>query len=151
MPQPQILIVDSDPIVALVTQHGLQHMLGDATEVMIAPTPGAAWLRCRRGRIDLVIMDPDPQNQAAPALIKVLAAEQPWLPVLVLTAYDTPGLRLRMAALGIKHYLAKPAELVELGRIVCEALHLESGAVLSRGAGEKRAVAAGTQAHHRGG
>jgi DNA-binding NarL/FixJ family response regulator len=151
MPQQQILIVDSEPTVALVTQRGLQHMLGDAVEVMIASSPGTAWLRCQRRKIDLVIVDPEPQNQAALALIKALAAEHPGMPVLVLTAYDTPGLRLRMAALGIKHYLAKPAELAELGRAVREALHLEAGPVLPRGADVNRGIVAGTLAHHRGG
>jgi two-component system, OmpR family, response regulator len=142
MPQGQILIVDSDPTVALVTQRTLQHVLGSAAEVTIAPTPGAAWLRCRRARIDLVIVDPEPQNLAALALIKALVAEQPQLPVLVLTAYDTPGLRSRMATLGIRHYLAKPVEVAELGRVVREALHLENEAALFEGADANRAVAA---------
>src|SRR5262245_13838368 len=127
MPQQQILIVDSDSTAALVTQRGLQRLLGDAAEIAIVTAPGAAWLRSRRTEIDLVIVDPDPQNLAALALIKALAAEQPPVPVLVLAAYDTPGLRSRMAALGIKHYLAKPVELAELGRVVREAL-LEGGA-----------------------
>lgn len=125
MSQSQILIVDGDPTVALVTQRALQHMLDGAAEVAIAPTPGAAWLRCQRRQIDLVIVDPEPQNLAMLALIKALVAEQPQVPVLVLTAYDTPGLRSRMAALGIRHYLAKPVEVAELERAVREALHLE--------------------------
>jgi hypothetical protein len=36
-----------------------------------------------------------------------------------------------MAALGIRHYLAKPVEVAELGCVVREALHLEIGAVPS--------------------
>ena len=57
MPQRQILIVDSDPTVALVTQHGLQRLLGSEAEVTIAPSPGAAWIRCRRTEADLVIKE----------------------------------------------------------------------------------------------
>lgn len=133
MPQRRVLIVDHDPAVALVTQRGLQRMLGNEAEVTIAPSPGAAWVRYRRTGADLVIVDPGSQNLAAPALIKALAAEQPLVPVLVLTAYDTPGLRTRMAALGVRHYLAKPVEVAELGHVVREALHLETGAAPSNG------------------
>jgi len=57
MPQRQFLIVDSDPTVALVTQHGLQRLLGSEAEVTIAPSPGAAWIRCRRTGADLVIKE----------------------------------------------------------------------------------------------
>jgi two-component system OmpR family response regulator len=132
MSQRHILIVDNDPTAALVTQYGLQRLLRSEAEVTIAPSPGAAWLRCRRMGADLVIVDPNPQNQAALALIKALPAEQPSMPLLVLTAYDTPGLRKRMTALGVRHYLAKPVELTELERVVRAALHMDREATLPR-------------------
>ena len=122
----RILIVDSDPIVALVTQRGLQRLLGAAAEVTIAPSPGAAWLRCQRIGADLLIVDPGAQNQAAMALIKALRSERPDVPVLVLTSHDTPPLRKHMAALGVQRYLAKPVELAELARAVRETQRPES-------------------------
>src|SRR5437868_15411220 len=106
MPQQRILIVDSDPIAALVTQGGLQHFLGPGVTVTIAPSPGAAWLRCLREGVELLIVDPSPQSQAAAVLIKALHDERPHLPVLVLTAYDTPRLRTQMRTLGVQDYLA---------------------------------------------
>ncbi|HEX9372220.1 MAG TPA: response regulator [Roseiflexaceae bacterium] len=118
MPRPQIVIVDSDPAAALVTQRGLQRLLNPNAEIEIAPTPGAAWLRCLRESIDLVIVDPSPENGAASALIKALHADRPEVPVLVLTAYDTPRLRTQMRALGVQHYLAKPVDLQDLGKSV---------------------------------
>jgi DNA-binding response OmpR family regulator len=51
-------------------------------------------------------------------LIKALRADHPATEVLVLTAYDTPRLRTQMRELGVKHYLAKPLDLHELGREV---------------------------------
>jgi DNA-binding NarL/FixJ family response regulator len=117
----RILIVDSDPIVALVTQRGLQRLLGTAAEVTVATSPGAAWLRCQRIGTDLLIVDPGSQNQAAIALIKALRSEQPDVPVLVLASHDTPPLQRHMAALGVQRYLAKPVELAALVQAVHEA------------------------------
>jgi len=113
-PVQHMLIVDSDPTVALVTQRGLQRALGADVEVTVAPSAGAAWLRCMRANIALVIVDPSPQDRAAGALVKALRAERPDIPVLVLTAADTPRLRAEMRALGVQHYFAKPLTLREI-------------------------------------
>lgn len=112
--QRHILIVDNDPSAALVTQRGLQKMLGDETVVDLASSPGTAWLRCVRDGVDLLIVDPSPQSRGAAALIKALHEERPAIPVLVLTAYDTPRLRTQMRALGVRRYLAKPVDLLDL-------------------------------------
>jgi DNA-binding NarL/FixJ family response regulator len=124
-PPQHMLIVDSDAAAALVTQRGLQAALGAAAEVTLAPSAGAAWLRCKRARFDLVIVDPSPPNRAAGALLKALVAERPDIPVLVLTSMDTPGLRAEMRALGVRHYFAKPLMLRELERGVRAALGLD--------------------------
>ena len=113
-----ILVVDSDPVAAMVTQQGLQLLLGKDVEVSLAPSPGAAWLRCMRESVDLLIVDPSPPGRAAAALIKALHDERPHIPVVVLTAYDTPRLRSQMKRMGVRHYLAKPVELAELKNTV---------------------------------
>jgi two-component system, OmpR family, response regulator len=125
-PQRQILIVDSDPSAALVTQRGLQMLLGGAAHVELASSPGAAWLRCVRDGVDLLIVDPSPQSRGASALIKALHEERPSIAVLVLTAYDTPRLRNQMRALGVRHYLAKPTDLLDLQQSVKHALEGEA-------------------------
>ncbi len=81
-----ILVVDNDPVAAMVTQQGLQLLLGKDVEVSLAPSPGAAWLRCMRESVDLLIVDPSPPGRAAAALIKALHDERPHIPVVVLTA-----------------------------------------------------------------
>ena len=123
-----MLIVDSDAVAALVTQRGLQAVLGSAAEVILAPSAGAAWLRCKRATFDLVIVDPSPPDRAAGALVKALRTERPDIPVLVLTAMDTPGLRAEMHALGVRHYFAKPLMIRELERGVRAALGLGQAA-----------------------
>jgi DNA-binding NarL/FixJ family response regulator len=118
MPPSHILIVDSDPTVALVTQRGLERILASEATVEIAPSPADAWTRCLRGNVDLLIIDPNPENSPAATLVKSLHVTRPDLPVLVLTAYDTPRLRSQMRSLGVHHYLAKPVELHDLGQLV---------------------------------
>ncbi|MEO7912307.1 MAG: response regulator [Roseiflexaceae bacterium] len=113
----KILILDSDPAAALVTQHGLQRLQPDS-EVTTANSANDAWLSCLNQSVDLLIIDPNPANNACSALIKVLRADRPDTDVLVLTAYDTPRLRTQMRALGVEHYLAKPVDLRELGQEV---------------------------------
>ncbi len=113
----KILIFDSDPAAALVTQHGLQR-LQPGTEVTTATSAGDAWLSCLHQSVDLLIIDPSPANSAASALIKALRTDRPNTDVLVLTAYDTPRLRTQMRALGVEHYLAKPVDLRELAHEV---------------------------------
>ena len=124
-PLQHMLIVDSDAAAALVTQRGLQSALGAAAKVTIAPSAGAAWLRCRHERCDLVIVDPSPPDRAAGVLVKALCTERPDIPILVLTAMDTPGMRAQMRALGVRHYYAKPLMIRELERGVRAALGLD--------------------------
>jgi len=113
----KILIYDSDPAAALVTQHGLQR-LQPGSEVTTATSAGDAWLSCLHHPVDLLIIDPSPANSASSTLIKALRTDRPNTEVLVLTAYDTPRLRTQMRALGVEHYLAKPVDLRELGHKV---------------------------------
>lgn len=118
MEHQHILIVDNDPAAALVTQRGLQRLLATPVDIEIAPSPGAAWLRCLREPVDLVIVDPDSVSGAASALVKALQADRPDIGVLVLTAYDTPRLRTQMRTLGVENYLAKPVDLTDLSQAV---------------------------------
>lgn len=116
----KILICDGDSAAALVTQYGLQRLQPDA-QVTTATSAGDAWLSCTHQSVDLLIIDPNPANGAASALIKALRSDRPDTDVLVLTAHDTPRLRAQMRALGVTHYLAKPVDLRELG---CEVARL---------------------------
>jgi DNA-binding NarL/FixJ family response regulator len=129
--QRQILIVDNDPIVALVTARGLQRLLAPNVHVTTMSSAGDARLHCLRETIDLLIIDPNPQSQATTALITMLHTNHPAVAVLVLTAYDTPRLRKQMQALGVEHYVAKPLELHQLAAAVCALLGMPS--VLSDG------------------
>lgn len=113
-----ILIVDNDPMAALVTQHGLQRMLNQTAAIEIAPSPDVAQDRCQHEQIDLLIIDPSSESSAETALLKEIHRTHPEIAVMVLTAYDTPRLRSQMRSLGVQYYLAKPVELHDLGKSV---------------------------------
>lgn len=122
MPPRQIYICDDDAAAALITQRGLQTLLGDNYKVTIAATPNAAWLACAHGNVDLLIVDPGAGSGSASALVRAMHAFRPTTPILVLTAYDTPGLRAKMRELGVSYYAAKPIDFKELLPIVTAAL-----------------------------
>jgi DNA-binding NarL/FixJ family response regulator len=118
----QILIVDKDMAAAFVTKSGIERMLGTNAIVHIAQSPGSAWLQYGQKSINTLIIDPSTWSHAAISLITALQRLHPDLPVIVLTAYDTPRLRRDMQSLGVTHYLAKPIELAELAQYVREVL-----------------------------
>jgi two-component system OmpR family response regulator len=131
----QILIVDDDPSAALITQHGLQAMLGEDVRVLVAASPDEAWLACAEGKVDLLIVDPTPRSSTAAALLRACRAYRPQIPILVLTAYDTPGLRARMQGLAIDLYVPKPVDLRELAPQIRRELRMAP-----RPAGRRRAL-----------
>jgi len=93
-------------------------MLASEATIEIATSPADAWTQCQHGTVDLLIVDPNPESGPAAALVKSLYTSRRRIPVLVLTAYDTPRLRTQMRSLGVHHYLAKPVELRDLGQSV---------------------------------
>lgn len=119
-----IQIFDGDRTAALVTQRGLQVWLQGEADVSIASSADAMLRSCLGGTVDLVIIDPDPKNPTATDLIRSIRGYRPDILLLVLTAYDTPMLRMRMRDLGVHNYLAKPLDLSELGRAVQDMLHV---------------------------
>jgi len=125
MPVRQIYIVDDDPTAALITQRGVQATLGDRFNVVVASSPNAAWLACATGNVDLLIVDPSPHASGVLSLLRAVKAFRPNIPVLILTAYDTPGLRAKMRDLAVERYVAKPIELRELLPIVTAVLPAE--------------------------
>jgi DNA-binding response OmpR family regulator len=133
MPRQIIYIVDDDPAAALITQRGLQALLDSRLTVRIAATPDTAWLACARSEVDLLIIDPGQHSGAASALMRAVRAFRPSIPLLVLTAYDTPGMRANVRDLGIAFYAAKPIDLQDLLPIVRAALPAPAAAALLAG------------------
>lgn len=127
MSQRHIVVVDSDPVVALVTARGLQRLLAPDVQVATAAPADIAQLHSLYEPIDLLIIDPNPQLQESTALIGLLRADLPAVEVLALVSHDTPRLRKQMLALGVQHYVAKPLELHHLAGVVRALLDIQVG------------------------
>jgi CheY-like chemotaxis protein len=122
MPLRQIHILDDDPVAAMITQRGLQTLLGGRFSVVVDPSANAAWLACANHGVDLLIVDPSPHASGVLPLLRAVRTFRPSIPVLILTAYDTPGLRAKIRDFGIERYVAKPVDLQELLPTVSAAL-----------------------------
>ncbi len=122
MPLRQIHILDDDPTAALITQRGLQTLLDKRYSVVVDPSPNVAWMACANNTVDLLIVDPSPHVGAVLPLLRAVRSFRPSIPILVLTAYDTHGLRAKIRDLGIDRYVAKPVDLQELLPVVKAAL-----------------------------
>jgi DNA-binding response OmpR family regulator len=81
-------------------------------------------LVCAHGNVDLLIVDPGSGGGSAGALVRAMHAFRPMTPILVLTAYDTPGLRAKMRDFGVSYYAAKPIDFKELLPIVMSVLRM---------------------------
>lgn len=113
-----IHIMDNDPTAALVTQRGLQFLLNAEVQVDMTTSPGAALQRCSGGEVDLLIIDPGTESQAAVSIVRHFRVNRPQVTIVILTAYDSPRLREQMRGLGVQYYLAKPIGLCELEQMV---------------------------------
>jgi len=113
-----IHIVDNDAMAALVTQLGLQSRLQDKAQITFTADLSRDVQTAVTDPVDLFIVDPGAQSQAATALIRQVQQRFPDTPVLVLTAYDSPMLRAQMRQLGVQSYLAKPVGVTDLEMVV---------------------------------
>src|SRR5262245_46617633 len=118
----QIMIVDNSLAAAEVTRGGLVRMLGAGLVVVVAPSIEQAWTACVDGEVTVLIVEPSPLNPGALKLLERIRAEALSLSIVVLASYDTPRVRKEISALGIRRYLAKPAELPLLADHVWGAL-----------------------------
>lgn len=113
-----IHIVDNDAMAALVTQLGLQSRLQAEAAITTTSDLSQGLPTDVPRPVDLLIVDPGAQSQAATALVRRVQEYYPDTPVLVLTAYDSPMLRAQMRQLGVQSYLAKPVGVVDLEMVV---------------------------------
>ncbi|HEY8548841.1 MAG TPA: HD domain-containing phosphohydrolase [Vicinamibacterales bacterium] len=110
----RILVVDDEPanvrmLDRLLTNGGCRHVLGitDPRET-IAVMPIA--------RPDLIILDlhmPHLDGFEVMQALRPLLASERYLPVLIVTADDTPTVKQRALAMGARDFLAKPFDSVE--------------------------------------
>ena len=113
--------MDFDPVKARI--RGTPVPTGDAT--VIGRTGRVGGAAAVRERPDVVLMDLRMPEMSGIEAAAVLQESMPGLPVILLSAYDDPGLQERAAAAGVNTYLIKGCSAQSLNTAV---LHAASGA-----------------------
>jgi DNA-binding NarL/FixJ family response regulator len=109
----RVLVVDDHPMVL----QGLRTMLleaGDIDVVADAADAATAIAAVRRTALDLVLSDMTLPDKTGLVLLKMIKAEQPNLPVLMLSMYAEEVFAVRALKLGAAGYLMKDVETATL-------------------------------------
>jgi DNA-binding NtrC family response regulator len=136
-PLPPLLFVDDEKNMRLSLQ---AIMTDEGYEVRLADSAEEALKFLQQGEFFMVITDARLGGMSGYELLKVIRAQRPGLPVLLITAYATPKLAVEAIKSGAIDYLAKPFAPEELLHAVarCAKEHalLQENAALRARAGE---------------
>jgi DNA-binding NarL/FixJ family response regulator len=105
----RVLLVDDHPVV----RRGVRTMLMEAGDIDVtaeASDAATAMSVVRQERLDLVLSDMGLPGKTGLDLLKMIKAEQPRLPVLMLSMYAEKVFAVRALKLGAAGYLMKDAE-----------------------------------------
>jgi DNA-binding NarL/FixJ family response regulator len=112
-PKLRVLVVDDHPMVL----QGLRTMLLEAGDIDVVADAGDAATAIavvRRTALDLVLSDMTLPDKTGLVLLKMIKAEQPRLPVLMLSMYAEEVFAVRALKLGAAGYLMKDVETATL-------------------------------------
>jgi two-component system, OmpR family, response regulator len=101
----RVLVVEDDPRIAAMFEKGLRARHLDVETV---GTGADALARIRSGGIDVQLLDLGLPDIDGLDLLRRLRAEQPSVPVIVITARSDPRDRQTAIDLGVADYLTKP-------------------------------------------
>lgn len=106
---PRVLIVEDEPLLARV----LGYLLEEAGfAIAVAPHGGAAIENLRHERYALIVTDlMMPEVDGERLVVWIRGEGGLTTPVIVLSAAINPGLKARMAALGVNEVLRKPLDM----------------------------------------
>lgn len=120
----RILIVDDEEQIISTLSRSLKK-LGDGYDIVTAANGHEALIRLREAPADLVITDLKMPGMDGVALTQVAYAILPGAKIIWMTAYDIWESEARR--LGVYRYLNKPLDVIELRKIVREALETAAG------------------------
>lgn len=115
----QVLIVDDEPNLRKILAAQLSR---DGYDVMTAEDGMQGLAVLRENHIDLVVTDLKMPNLDGMALLREALAEDPDLPVVMITAHGTVDTAVEALKLGAFDYLTKPFDKDEVRQIVAKAL-----------------------------
>jgi nitrogen regulation protein NR(I) len=131
----QVLIVDDEPNLRKILAAQLSR---DGYDVLLAEDGEQGLALLREHHIDLVVTDLKMPKVDGMTLLREALAEQPELPIVMITAHGTVDTAVEALKLGAFDYLTKPFDKDEVRQIVGKALKTRELA------GEEPSAAAGT-------
>lgn len=102
---PDILVADDDDLLGELVRFKLE---AAGHRVTILADGAAALEAARTGRFDLVVLDAMMPVMSGPDVLRVLATEQPDLPILMLTSRKAQADVVAALGAGARDYLTKP-------------------------------------------
>jgi DNA-binding NarL/FixJ family response regulator len=142
-PKLRLLVVDDHPMVL----QGLRTMLLEAGDIDVVADAGDAATAIavvRRTALDLVLSDMTLPDKTGLVLLKMIKAEQPRLPVLMLSMYAEEIFAVRALKLGAAGYLMKDVDVATLIDAIRRAA--AGGKYISAGVAERLASRIDTDA-----
>jgi DNA-binding NtrC family response regulator len=114
-----VLVCEDDPVQLRVLEAAL-HRAGYGTRV--ARSPGEALAAMKGRRTDAVVADVQLDRGNAFDLVEGLRRARQDVPVIMMSAYATPGMRQRAVAAGVVNFFEKPCDLGDVVRSVDQAV-----------------------------
>ena len=118
-----VLVVDDDPDIALGLQDLLDH---DGYEVNVAVTCADALAQARTHHYNAVLLDLGLPDGDGSSVLLTLHAQQPQLPVIILTAYTSTDRTVGSLTQGAFAYLTKPYNRDELRAVLQRAVGVQA-------------------------
>ncbi|MDZ4718518.1 MAG: response regulator [Roseiflexaceae bacterium] len=119
--QPTILIVDDEPNQRFILEQALQ-MLADTWKIIVVTSAIEALAQIEQQLPDLIITDYHMPGMTGIELIEQVRKRQIRMPIILMTAYNTPEVQIAARRLGVDHALTKPVSIALLRQLTTEAL-----------------------------
>jgi CheY-like chemotaxis protein len=101
----KVLVVDDDPVIS----HSFNRVLAGKGYVVVSAENGQEALKkIANEKYDAVFADIRMPGEDGIEVARQVRAEQPWMPVVIITGYGSPENEARAEAVGVKGFLRKP-------------------------------------------
>ncbi len=101
----KVLVVDDDPVIS----HSFNRVLaGKGYAVVSAENGKEALEKVANEKYDAVFADIRMPGEDGIEVARQVRADQPWMPVVIITGYGSPENEARAEAVGVKGFLRKP-------------------------------------------
>ncbi|TVY03000.1 response regulator transcription factor [Cohnella terricola] len=114
----QVLVVDDEPMICTGVATVLMNAGIGVSEVFVANNGFEALDYIRMDKIDLIITDIQMEQMSGIELIETVFAENPMIPMIVLSAHGEFEYAQKALRFGVKEYIVKPVVPSELLRVV---------------------------------